>query len=381
MCAPSFVLLMATLSASLLLAASNAHAGTYVWQTEDANGNVTAQSPTYSGGTFTENSGAFSQNYYPKGYPGTTSYGTGDGHGLNNATCSGDITVTFTWKPTAGQEGTDSPPASVIVQETSTAYGHSFNSDGSDPAGNFDNGLGVSYSFTPGDNGHAYCTSTHYKVQVGEPTFTLKCSPVINVTAEASEIHVGYTVSIVNGNWDGPYYFHKGKFVATNPSASQNWENNTSGDYPTIEDQSDTTHYFPSPTTNSGGYIESQGSITPVWYWNGPDLGVPPPSFDINVVTFAVVRDYSSNTPVQLHSDDGQGNTPVSSPPGSQITSDSSSSSVSVESDEYAPGEGNGYWAIGSPIAMDSYLSDTITDPNLIASVELDATIKGGNNN
>jgi hypothetical protein len=37
--------------ASLLLAAPNVHAGTYDWQTKDANGNITAQSPTYTGGT------------------------------------------------------------------------------------------------------------------------------------------------------------------------------------------------------------------------------------------------------------------------------------------------------------------------------------------
>lgn len=41
----------ALLIGSLLLVAPDAHAGTYAWTTRDANGAITARSPTYSGGT------------------------------------------------------------------------------------------------------------------------------------------------------------------------------------------------------------------------------------------------------------------------------------------------------------------------------------------
>jgi len=203
LCAPSFLLLIASLLANISLvsptqaqtSSSGTSLGTYYWSTTAADGTVT-KSPTYANGKFTSSNGQYFHNYYLLGSYGTPPYGNGDGEGLTNVTCSGEIDTTYTWATSSGQTPTDPPPASVIVEETSTAYGYGWNSDGSDPTGNFDNGLKVSYSLAPGDNGHANCTSTRYTVQAGGMTVPLTCSPSIQVTAEASEIHVDYTPTI-----------------------------------------------------------------------------------------------------------------------------------------------------------------------------------------
>jgi len=198
LCAPSFLM------ASLLLAASDAHAGSYVWQTEDANGNVTAQSPVYSGGVFSTVPAAGAAYTYTEHYGlHTTSYGNGEGHGLHYATstCSGDITVTYTWQHDPHfSDATDPPPASVVVEETSSAKGGGGSPDGGTPSGSCDNGLGVSSPMmTPYNGGFPYgadCTSMRYKVMTGGPTVTLTCTPKIQVTAEYAEIHVLYTPAI-----------------------------------------------------------------------------------------------------------------------------------------------------------------------------------------
>ncbi len=363
LCAPSFVRPVAlTLLLSFCLMPLPVHAGTWSFAATSWSYTHTLNGATY--GTLK-----------PRNYGFEIPAAGGQDNASTTAEAAENLTVTATYIPNPNIVGDTAPPSTIIAIQSS-AHSDGIVNHVITPGSDADDGLGDPVNTSGTSQG------THYRVETGntfQVTLKLRAS-YTNPSGVAEAVVGGIGFSIVNGGWAGPYYFHKGRFIATNPSVTQDWADNTSGNYPTIQDRSDNTHYFLAPTINSGGYIESQGSITPVWYWTGPNLGVPPPGFDITVVTFSVVRDHSSNTPVQLHADDGQGNTLLSSPPGSLITSDTSSSSVRVESDVYAPGEGNGYWAIGSPINMDGYLSDTIADPNLDASVELDATIKSGNN-
>ncbi len=67
-----------SLMATLFLCCLNARAGTYVWQTTDANGGVTAESPAFSGGTVT------SQSFNDKSYIYTPGQGYGTPNTLSN---------------------------------------------------------------------------------------------------------------------------------------------------------------------------------------------------------------------------------------------------------------------------------------------------------
>jgi len=143
LCAPSFVrpvvcaprrlcalfLLMASLAISLL-AVPHARAGTYVWKTTDANGNITAQSPVYSGGSTgggpngpnsSVSPAPFTSNSYYVGSAGYAGYSSGgcnadsQGHATSvTLTASGPLTATFTWQPAYPGEP---PPASVIIYQ------------------------------------------------------------------------------------------------------------------------------------------------------------------------------------------------------------------------------------------------------------------------
>lgn len=134
--APSFVLLMASLAASLLLFAAPTRAGTYTWTTTDpSTGKVTAQSPSFSGGVVnvvTSLHAPGKSNTFPP-TPFSTSSGHYQGSGgcqanSNNANnMQGSVKVnspakplvaTFTWQATSS---TDLPPPAVIVQQNCTA--------------------------------------------------------------------------------------------------------------------------------------------------------------------------------------------------------------------------------------------------------------------
>ena len=104
--------------------ASPSHAGTYTWVKKDAAGNITSQSPTYSGGTIVTDSGSGPS--LPTTYSGAGPYGgTGETPAPNpagsatSATCSGQITATFTWQPDPAL-ASDPAPTAVVVRQDST---------------------------------------------------------------------------------------------------------------------------------------------------------------------------------------------------------------------------------------------------------------------
>ncbi len=395
LCAPSFLPLMA----SLMLAAPNVHAGTFVWKTTDANGNITAQSPVYSGGSTgggdngpnsSVTPAPFTSNSYYVGNAGYAGYSSGgcnadaQGHATSvTMTASGPLTATFTWQPASPGEA---PPASVITYQDCRAVltvnryygicgGSSVCTDG----------LGGSATL-PFSGMQAATESHKYSLKMVAPdgTVSVSCSPnaVYNMSCyptsgsyAAGAASVSYTASIVNGNWDGPYYFHNGDKddgVSDTP-----WANNTAGPKPSITDPFDNVHSFNVPHSR-GGQAYLKGSITPVWFWNGPDLGAAPPSFEITVSTDADSYDNIGNPSATYELDGIDDN---AHDVGSFGAADYGSESVAVQvqSDVYAPGEGNGYWAIGPTVDLySSIFGDTPSD--LDSSVDLDASIESGLN-
>ena len=123
------------LSLALLLVGPYAQAGTYTWTTKDANGYVTAQSPSFSGGVVnivTSVHAPGKSNTRPP-VPFSTSNGhyTGSGGCEVNSNIASNtpgsvkvnspanpIVATFTWQATSS---TDLPPPAVIVQQNCTA--------------------------------------------------------------------------------------------------------------------------------------------------------------------------------------------------------------------------------------------------------------------
>ncbi len=189
-----------SLMTPLLLLPPNARAGTYTWQTTDANGRLTAQSPTYTGGQVVFSGGPGPDLTY--NYSG--GYGNGPDRGVaSDINCSGAITATFTWQPDAGKNmDTDPPPDQVMVQETSYALTNATGTDASPPTGECSNGLGISQSLIlttdpnyPGQvSGHANCSSTRYTLHAGGPTVMLPtCSPVAHSANTSSQSKVHYS--------------------------------------------------------------------------------------------------------------------------------------------------------------------------------------------
>ena len=166
---------MASLAVSLLFDPPAASAGTYVWTTTDANGNITAQSPAYSGGTFL-NQGAKDPDIEDYAIYSDGTYGAGGGNTANYAddapaeiACFGTITATFTWQPSYPGE---LPPSCAIVEQQCSA-GAGCDGDGT---GSYDDGLGDTGSVEePGGNGF---DGTLYTVKTSPgATFTVKCNP------------------------------------------------------------------------------------------------------------------------------------------------------------------------------------------------------------
>lgn len=92
------------------------------------------------------------------------------------ATCSGTITVTFTWND--GGDENNLPPPVVLVKETSIAEW-----DGDD--GNCDNGLG--HDPEPTSHGEVSEGSKWRAVEDPGPTFQIQCSPSASATLEEVE--------------------------------------------------------------------------------------------------------------------------------------------------------------------------------------------------
>jgi len=222
LCAPSFLLIMASFALSLL-ATPHAQAGTYIWQTKDANGKITAQSPACTGGTAT---GMF---YTGPGSPVPTqaynlissnTYG-GSGGRISNPSCKGTITATLTWQADPTKASDPPPPSgSVVVMETCTASASAQVGANATCSAQCDDGMGQPGS-TQSSSGvpNYYNTATppqptqylasvstsdtRYTVQ-GGATITLTLSPTSSATASASNgpggwqagATVSYTVSV-----------------------------------------------------------------------------------------------------------------------------------------------------------------------------------------
>ncbi len=153
LCAPSFVL-MASLAA-VLLAAPVARAGTYNWQTTDPNtGQITARSPTYSGGTDSvvpAADGTAPPPMTPYNGPGwiVAPSGSSQADAQGNATsvtlkAQGPLNAKFTWQP--AYSGEPAPTAVIIYQDsgaglTNNRYGYF------DASSTCTNGLGGSATF------------------------------------------------------------------------------------------------------------------------------------------------------------------------------------------------------------------------------------------
>jgi len=127
---------MASLAISLL-ADPNAYAGTFVWQTTDSNGNITAKSPVYSGGSVgggpsgpnsSVSTGPFTSNGYYVGNAGYAGYSNGgcNADAKGNATsvtmtASGPLTATFTWQPAYPGEPAPAPASVILYQDCRAA--------------------------------------------------------------------------------------------------------------------------------------------------------------------------------------------------------------------------------------------------------------------
>lgn len=116
----------ALLLGSLLLAATDARAGTYAWTTRDANGVVTARSPTYSGGTDSVVPAANGTAPPPMipyngiGWLVAPSGGCGaDAQGIATTVtlkAQGPLNAKFTWQP--AYPGEPAPTAVIIYQDS-----------------------------------------------------------------------------------------------------------------------------------------------------------------------------------------------------------------------------------------------------------------------
>jgi hypothetical protein len=177
--------------AALWLLPLPAPAGTYSWTVKDANGNITSQSPSISGGSYIAPG--------PQGTPVTSpdiqngsSY-SGSSGGNSPASCTGDITTIFVWQPSAGQTLVTDPPPVVVVQQTSTVTA-TVVSGGSTGACNsgFTKPDGTpiepdgTVSWIPGGNNNTVTMSrTRYLIYTSSGTTTLATVPLPLLKAKA----------------------------------------------------------------------------------------------------------------------------------------------------------------------------------------------------
>ena len=197
-------------------------------------------------------------------------------------------------------------------------------------------------------------------------------------------VNLSYTVSIVNGKWDGPYYFHYGSYseapvllMVVSLAEQHGW---------VLLQQLKTKISLRqglAPTCLLSQALERRNvcfrdRLLLYGFGDGPDLGVAPPGFSISVSTDAISSDFYQ-TYTQADVNDGLENTFVKNTSNTKHTSDADTESVMVQSDSYAPGEGNGYWAIGTPIQMKAQVDDfnLSNDTSLYDAILLTASISG----
>ena len=104
--------------------------------------------------------------------------------------------------------------------------------------------------------------------------------------------------------------------------------------------------------------------------------------FKIEVSAEAYAND-GANSYDTADVDDGMDDSPAEIP-GGNVSQGSKTYGVTAQSDEYAPEEGKGYWAIGPTISLraDINASGNESSPfDSLSSVNISAAISGGSNN
>ena len=185
---------MLLLAVLILVSAPQAWAGHYslaysggtAQSTNPAN-NKSYQGGSSQGGGYGGGSGGYG------GGSGGGSYGSTDGTGwfpgsdANTASCTGQITTTFTWVPS---DSGDTAPISAVVIQTSTAAAQVGSSTWA--TASCDDGLN-----------DGQCSGTKYTVGAGGSSFMVQCSPSATITGGANpsspsngSVSVSYTASV-----------------------------------------------------------------------------------------------------------------------------------------------------------------------------------------
>ena len=143
-------------SVAALWLCPTAHAGTYIWQTTNTSGTVTARSPVISGGSwYTYND---SPKPYSIGYSGSGGSAETGGY-AGQISSTGTIRTVYTWQPSYA--GEPAPP--VVIEQTCEA--NYLCQTASAPADPCSNGLGDPLvDLTRGDTYQGRSSGTHYRV-------------------------------------------------------------------------------------------------------------------------------------------------------------------------------------------------------------------------
>ncbi len=321
LCASSPVrLIMAACSLmAVLLLSPVAHAGSYVWQTTDANGGVTAESPAYTGGTVTSTSPSSSLLQFTTHPPYTNTPPNPFYIGVAQGGCStdaqghaasvtlaatGKLTAKFTWHPAYPGEPA---PASVIIYQDCRASLTNNRYAPADTSCICTDGLGGSAPL-PSDAGQTATESYNYSAGTvaSDGTVSVSCTPssVYNIkcgpgvgyyaagAANAAYKATAYPITI---SLTGPIPDSSGNqniLVGQGCTASvsgipadllnntahppvYNWS--VSGN--TFQSWSPTTPSNPNATPptpanpNASSYVPGSGPLTNAtahWYWNDP---------------------------------------------------------------------------------------------------------------
>ena len=295
------------LSSLTLTGASAAHAGTYVWTTKDAIGNITAQSPIYSGGTYTFTGKARGNNpggqLLPFAFSGSDGYyedtisngcvpdAQGKATTCSTTLTASPITAKFTWQPAyAG----DLPPASVIVSQGGYAQGFTQYASGNCVINYvLNDGLGSSNS----GSAPKICKDTQRSVQSpsGDGSVSLTCSSSAAFTGNSGTmgynggsasangiVYLGYNASVspvtisLGGSVrdsSGNYNILVGQFCKSSlvgvPSSCTVSNYNWTVSGPTFQTWQSQT---PTPFNVDATYeVDGPGPLTNAtagWYWN-----------------------------------------------------------------------------------------------------------------
>ncbi len=247
-----------SLMASLLFCCPSACAGTYVWQTTDASGTVTARSPVISGGfwyTYGD-----SPKPYSIGYSGSGGSAETGGY-AGQISSTGTIRTVYTWQPSYA--GEPAPPV-VIEQTCEATYKCDFSSAGGASASDASCSDGLDDPPIKDAYGNEHSSGTHYRAVVPDSTgkimvdlvgaqahtpassftnctvwYTINAYPVtINLTGQntANQALTGQQITAtLNGVLSGvkvtSYTWSFDSGVATKPASPiKNWDETASGD-------------------------------------------------------------------------------------------------------------------------------------------------------